>query len=167
MWEALLARAGVTPTTISVLYGDANTWFAALASWLGKRYGHADVKLMNGGRPKWLTEGRSVTSDESRSSATEFSGDLLAPEHMPQEGAPRGGLLPGAATIPWATAVAADGTFTGRDELAALSGGQGITAAHPTITYCQIGERSAQTGICHCLTSLLPQHVLQEQSGDV
>jgi thiosulfate/3-mercaptopyruvate sulfurtransferase len=78
-------------------------------------------------------------------SPKEYSGELLAPENLPQEGAQRGGHVPGARNIPWATAVAADATFKSADELREIYGGQGITPQKPTIAYCRIGERSAHT----------------------
>jgi thiosulfate/3-mercaptopyruvate sulfurtransferase len=62
-FEALAGRDGVTPGTTVVLYGDNNNWFAAWAFWQFKIYGHQDVRLMNGGRKKWLEEGRTTTSD--------------------------------------------------------------------------------------------------------
>jgi thiosulfate/3-mercaptopyruvate sulfurtransferase len=55
-FEELLGRAGISPETKIVLYGDNNNWFAAWAFWQLKYYGHEDVALMNGGRKKWLTE---------------------------------------------------------------------------------------------------------------
>src|SRR5688572_13933571 len=64
--EALLGRSGVTPQTTIVLYGDNNNWFAAWAFWQLKVYGHEDVRLMNGGRKKWLAEGREVETVTSR-----------------------------------------------------------------------------------------------------
>jgi thiosulfate/3-mercaptopyruvate sulfurtransferase len=78
-------------------------------------------------------------------SPKEFSGELLAPENLPQEGAQRGGHIPGAHNVPWATAVAADGTFKPAAELRviydfAVNGGD-----IPAVTYCRIGERSAHT----------------------
>ena len=78
-------------------------------------------------------------------SPREYSGELLAPDNLPQEGAQRGGHVPGARNIPWATAVAADGTYKPASELHAIYGEQGITAESPTIAYCRIGERSAHT----------------------
>ena len=78
-------------------------------------------------------------------SPQEFSGELLAPANLPQEGAQRGGHVPGAANIPWATAVNEDGTFKSAGELKDIYGGKGITDDKPTIAYCRIGERSAHT----------------------
>ena len=59
--ERLLSDAGVSPDTTIVVYGDNNNWFAAYAYWLFKLYGHRDVRVMNGGRKKWMAEGRSMT----------------------------------------------------------------------------------------------------------
>lgn len=55
-FEKLLSEAGVSPSDTVILYGDNNNWFAAYAFWLFKLYGHKDVRLMNGGRQKWLNE---------------------------------------------------------------------------------------------------------------
>ena len=75
----------------------------------------------------------------------EYSGELLAPANLPQEGAQRGGHIPGAANVPWATAVAADGTFKSAEELKNIYGGKGVTADKDVIAYCRIGERSSHT----------------------
>jgi len=78
-------------------------------------------------------------------SPKEFSGELLAPENLPQEGAQRGGHIPGAANIPWGQAVREDGTFKPADELKALYQGKGVTPDKSVIAYCRIGERSSHT----------------------
>jgi thiosulfate/3-mercaptopyruvate sulfurtransferase len=62
-FEELMSASGITPETILVIYGDNNNWFAAWAFWQAKIYGHADVRLMNGGRKKWLSEGRELSQD--------------------------------------------------------------------------------------------------------
>jgi len=62
-FEELLGRAGITPETTVVTYGDNNNWFAAWGFWQLKYYGHNDVRIMNGGRKKWLEEKRPVTTD--------------------------------------------------------------------------------------------------------
>jgi thiosulfate/3-mercaptopyruvate sulfurtransferase len=59
--EQLLASSGISNDTTVVIYGDNNNWFAAWALWQLKIYGHKDVRLMNGGRKKWLAEGRDLT----------------------------------------------------------------------------------------------------------
>ncbi|MDQ2885136.1 MAG: sulfurtransferase [Chloroflexota bacterium] len=179
--EELLSTAGVEKDTTIVLYGDNNNWFAAWALWLLKYYGHNDVRLLDGGRVKWLAEKREITSEipsyprtsyqaeEPRTevralrdqviasvdktgialvdvrSPAEYSGELLAPANLPQEGAQRGGHIPGAANIPWAQAVREDGTFKSADELKSLYQGKGITPEKEVIAYCRIGERSSHT----------------------
>src|SRR5258708_4573825 len=62
-FEKLMAASGISNSTKVVLYGDNNNWFAAWALWQMKMYGHADVAIMNGGRKKWLSEGRDVSTD--------------------------------------------------------------------------------------------------------
>ena len=60
--EALLSCAGVSNDTTIVLYGDNNNWFAAWALWIFKYYGHSDVRLLDGGRVKWLADKREITT---------------------------------------------------------------------------------------------------------
>ncbi len=62
-FERLMAQAGIGNDTTVVLYGDNNNWFAAWAFWQMKLYGHEDVRLMDGGRRKWLEEGRELSTD--------------------------------------------------------------------------------------------------------
>jgi len=78
-------------------------------------------------------------------SAEEYRGELAAPAHLPQEAAQRKGHIPGAVNVPWATAVAEDGTFKPIDELRAIYGDKGITPDKDVIAYCRIGERSSHT----------------------
>ena len=61
--ERLLGNSGIDNTTSVILYGDNNNWFAAWAFWQLKIYGHKDVRIINGGRKKWIKEGREVTID--------------------------------------------------------------------------------------------------------
>jgi thiosulfate/3-mercaptopyruvate sulfurtransferase len=177
--EKLLGQAGVNADTTVILYGDNNNWFATYAYWLLKYYGHRDVRVMNGGRKKWIDEGRPLTKEVSKPTPTsyradppqrhiralreqvlggngkrvlvdvrspkEFSGELLAPENLPQEGAQRGGHIPGAVNIPWAEAVASDGTFKSPEELRQLYEGKGVRPEKEVIAYCRIGERSSHT----------------------
>ena len=187
--EELLGSAGIDNGTTVILYGDNNNWFAAWAFWQLKYYGHGDARLMNGGRAKWESENRPLTTATASPAAksytasepdegirayrdyvldavrggsvslvdvrapAEYSGELLAPENLPQEGSQRGGHIPGAANIPWATAVAEDGTFKSADELREVYGSQGIDGSGETIAYCRIGERSSHTWFA--LTQLL------------
>jgi thiosulfate/3-mercaptopyruvate sulfurtransferase len=61
--EELLGQSGISKDTTIVLYGDNNNWFAAWAFWQLEIYGHADIRIMNGGRRKWLEENRPLTVD--------------------------------------------------------------------------------------------------------
>jgi thiosulfate/3-mercaptopyruvate sulfurtransferase len=179
--EELLSNAGVSNDTTIVLYGDNNNWFAAWALWILKYYGHKDVRLLDGGRVKWLADNRAVTTEVPSYARTvyitqppnaeiralrdqilaelssndvalvdvrspgEYSGELLAPAHLPQEGAQRGGHIPGAGNIPWSMAVSDDGTFKSAEELRSLYESKGVTADKEVIAYCRIGERSSHT----------------------
>ena len=180
-FERLLGERGIGNDTTVVLYGDKNNWFAAYAYWYVKTYGVDDVRILDGGRQKWIDEGRELTTErpspEPRTftaserdesirayrdqvlqwlgaqdralvdvrSPGEFSGDLLAPEGYEQEGAARGGHIPTAKSIPWATAVRDDGTFKSAEELRQIYGGKGVTPEKEVTAYCRIGERSAHT----------------------
>ena len=180
-FAALLGQAGVNNDTHVVLYGDNNNWFAAYAFWLFKYYGHENVSLMDGGRKKWVDEGRAVTTEvpkyapESYSvqhinadlradrdyikerldktgfamvdvrSPAEYVGDIIAPPGM-SETAQRAGHIPGASNIPWSQAVAEDGTFKDKDDLAQLYGSKGVDGSSDEIVaYCRIGERSSHS----------------------
>ncbi len=78
-------------------------------------------------------------------SPQEYTGELLHMVNYPQEGAQRGGHIPTAKNIPWATAANSDGTFKSADELRQIYGGKDITPDKDVISYCRIGERSAHT----------------------
>ena len=187
--EQLVGGSGIGNDTTVVVYGDNNNWFAAWAFWQLKYYGHADARIMNGGRARWEAEGRPMTTDVPSHAArnytasegdqsirayrdqvlslvnagsvslvdvrapAEYSGELLAPANLPQEGSQRGGHIPGAANIPWGQAVAEDGTFKTADALRELYDGNGIDGSRETIAYCRIGERSSHTWFV--LTQLL------------
>ena len=70
--EKLLSTSGISNITTILLYGDNNNWFAAYALWQLKLYGHKDVRLINGGRKKWLEEKRPVTKDVPHISPTTY-----------------------------------------------------------------------------------------------
>ena len=72
-FEALMGRLGVTPGTTLVLYGDMRNWFAAFAYWTFNIYRHEDVRLMNGGRRKWIEEGRETTEAVPSFPATTYT----------------------------------------------------------------------------------------------
>jgi thiosulfate/3-mercaptopyruvate sulfurtransferase len=180
-FERLLGARGIANDTCVVLYGDKNNWFAAYAYWYLKIFGHEDVRLLDGGRQKWIEEGRGMTIQPSSPvpatyvarerdetirvrrdevlaglgderialvdvrSPQEYAGELVAPPGYEQEGASRAGHIPGAQSIPWATAVRDDGTFKSIDELRDLYAAKGVTPDKEVHAYCRIGERSAHT----------------------
>jgi thiosulfate/3-mercaptopyruvate sulfurtransferase len=176
-FEALLSKSGISNETTVILYGGNNNWFATYAFWYFKVYGHADVRLLDGGRKRWELDARPfVTAVPTRTatryvakerdnsirafrdeviaaigklnivdvrSPQEFSGELAAPAHLPQEGGQIKGHIPTAKNIPWSKAANEDGTFKSEAELTALYQGAGVDLAKDTIAYCRIGERSA------------------------
>jgi thiosulfate/3-mercaptopyruvate sulfurtransferase len=70
--EKLLGESGISNDTTILLYGDNNNWFAAYAFWQLKYYGHQNVKLINGGRKKWLEEKRALTKDAANVSPATY-----------------------------------------------------------------------------------------------
>ncbi|HLY22144.1 MAG TPA: sulfurtransferase [bacterium] len=177
--ETLLGAHGVGNDTTLVLYGDKNNWFATYTFWLLKMYGADNLRVLNGGRAKWIAEGRPAVTDvpshpkaryEAKPadasirafrdqvqaalgksalvdvrSPQEYSGELIAMPAYPQEGAQRGGHIPGAQNIPWGQNVREDGTFKSAEELKKLYEGKGVTPDKNVIAYCRIGERSSLT----------------------
>ena len=71
-FEELMASSGISNDTTVVIYGDNNNWFAAWALWQMKIYGHTDVRLMNGGRKKWLSEGRELSTEVPKASRASY-----------------------------------------------------------------------------------------------
>lgn len=177
----LLSGKGIGPETTVIFYGDKNNWWATYAFWVFQLFGHSQAKILNGGRKKWLDEGRPTTRetpqylsagyptpqrDDSRirafrgqvaqhveargtlvdvRSPLEYSGEKLHMPEYPQEGALRGGHIPGARNIPWAKAANDDGTFKSLTELKALYESEGVTPDKDIVAYCRIGERSSHT----------------------
>jgi thiosulfate/3-mercaptopyruvate sulfurtransferase len=179
-FAAVMSARGVNRDTTVVIYGDKNNWWAAYALWVMSLFGHEDVRLLDGGRTKWVAEGRELTKDVPTAghaaypvverddapirafkedvlahlggplvdvrSPGEFSGELLHMPDYPQEGAMRGGHIPGAKSVPWARAANEDGTFKSREELEEIYlSEQGLKPGDATIAYCRIGERSSHT----------------------
>ena len=75
-FEQLLAAKGISNDTTVVFYGDKNNWWATYALWVFKLFGHSDARILNGGRAKWIAEGRELTRDVPQYSA----GSYTAPE---------------------------------------------------------------------------------------
>ncbi len=177
----LLSAKGIARDSTVVIYGDKNNWWAAYALWVFTLFGHADVRLLDGGRAKWEAEGRPYTTEAPTPPPTDYpvverddSGirafkddvlvslgsspliDVRSPEEYvgdrttapayPEESALRAGHIPTAQNVPWAKAVAEDGTFKPRAELDDIYlGGAGLTPGDNVIAYCRIGERSSHT----------------------
>jgi thiosulfate/3-mercaptopyruvate sulfurtransferase len=72
-FEQLMGRRGISNETTLVLYGDKNNWFAAYAYWYVKIYGHGDVRILDGGRQKWIDESRELTTDEPQVSPASYT----------------------------------------------------------------------------------------------
>jgi thiosulfate/3-mercaptopyruvate sulfurtransferase len=176
----LMAEKGITRDTTLVLYGDKNNWWAAYALWVCTLFGHRDLRLIDGGRTKWIAEGRSLSTDAATPpqaeypvterddtvirafkdqvlghlgkplidvrSPGEYTGALLHMPDYPQEGALRGGHIPGARNVPWSRAADEDATFRARKELEAIYAGEAeLRPDDDVVVYCRIGERSSHT----------------------
>lgn len=79
-FNRLLSEAGVAADTSVILYGDNHNWFAAYALWLFKYYGHEDVRLMDGGRAKWIAEERPTTTEIPQYEATNYQSTSINPD---------------------------------------------------------------------------------------
>jgi thiosulfate/3-mercaptopyruvate sulfurtransferase len=181
-FSRIASRNGIGRDTTVVFYGDNFNWWAAYALWVFKLFGHPDARLLNGGRAKWIAEGRPITTDVPDRKPTEYpvvqredkpirafrddvlahlgssgrlvdvrspgeySGELLHMPDYPQEGALRGGHIPGASSVPWKRAANDDGTFKSADELREIYAKEvGLSESDDVIVYCRIGERSSHT----------------------
>jgi thiosulfate/3-mercaptopyruvate sulfurtransferase len=182
-FAALCARHGISNDTTVVFYGDKSNWWACYALWTFRLFGHTKVKIMDGGRDKWIAEGRHLTravphfalghytapphrlDSEIRAfydqtlahsrdglplidvrSPGEFRGEITHMPEYPQEGVLRGGHIPGAASVPWKTAVNEDSTFKSTAELRRIYEDEaGLQPGQNVIAYCRIGERSSHT----------------------
>lgn len=181
-FEALLRQHGIDADTQVVFYGDKNNWWATYAFWVFHLFGFDNAKIMDGGRAKWIAEGRELTREVPSYPAStftagdrndapirafrddvlahiegngklvdvrspgEYKGELLHMADYPQEGAMRGGHIPGARNVPWARAANPDGTFKSADELRAIyETEQGLSSSDDVIAYCRIGERSSHS----------------------
>lgn len=175
------ASKGISRDTTVVFYGDKSNWWAAYALWVFTLYGHEDLRLMDGGRDKWIAEGRETTREVPTvaraeypvierddhtdraaredvlqaigttplidvRSRPEYTGETTHMAGYPQEGTLRGGHIPTAASVPWASAANEDGTFKSRAELEQVyRTDAGLQEGDDVIAYCRIGERSSHT----------------------
>jgi thiosulfate/3-mercaptopyruvate sulfurtransferase len=122
------------PTSTAVPSHEPATFSARPGDEAIRAYRHEVLAALNDG--KRLVDVRSPQ---------EFSGELIAMAGYEQEGAQRAGHIPGAKSVPWAQAVAEDGTFKTAEELRDLYTSKGVLSDDPIIAYCRIGERSAHT----------------------
>jgi thiosulfate/3-mercaptopyruvate sulfurtransferase len=194
----VMGERGIRRNTTVVIYGDKSNWWAAYALWVFSLFGHDDVRLLDGGRAKWIAEGREVTRDVPTPTSVdypvaerddapirafkddvlahlgkplvdvrspgEFSGELLHMPDYPQEGAMRGGHIPGAKSVPWARAAQEDGSFKSREDLEAIYlTEQGLEPTDDVVAYCRIGERSSHTWFV--LTHLLGFESVRNYDG--
>ena len=176
----LMSRKGISRSDTVVIYGDKSNWWAAYTLWVFTLFGHEDVRLLNGGRDAWVSQGLPMTKDvPSPSPSTypvierndddirafkedvlghlgkplidvrspeEYSGERTHMPAYPEEGALRGGHIPTAKSIPWASAATEDGRFKSHSDLVDIYlEKQGFRPGDDIITYCRIGERSSHT----------------------
>ncbi|MCW5939666.1 MAG: sulfurtransferase [Fimbriimonadaceae bacterium] len=181
-FSALMSRIGVTPETHLVFYGDRNNWWACYSLWVAALFGHTRASIMDGGRIKWLNEGREMTTEVPAFAQTdyvaserddktdrlfrdevlaslgrtklidvrspeEFAGTRLHMPDFPNEGALRGGHIPGAKNVPWARAVNPEtGEFWPIERLREIYEQEaGLSPSDDVVAYCRIGERSSHT----------------------
>src|SRR5947208_9080902 len=196
----LMSEKGISRESTVVFYGDNFNWWAAYALWVFSLFGHPDVRLLDGGRQKWVGDGRPLTRDvvprppaeyppvqrddtrlrayrdhvlahiTSRRplvdvrSPGEYTGELLHMPDYPQEGALRGGHIPGAVNKPWKQAANEDGSFKTADDLRKIYGDEmGLLEGDDIIAYCRIGERSSHTWFV--LTHLLGYPQVRNYDG--
>jgi len=171
--SAALSRVAVERDQTVVLYDRQNNRLAARAYWVLKYFQHPDVRIYNGGTPKWTADGRAMSTvmveyepsdyqagpadpeirttwqyvvDHTEDPTTLFC-DVRSPdEHLGRDvRSERGGHIPGSINVEWTAAVNSDGTFKSAEELETLYAGAGFTSDRQIITYCQSGVRAAHT----------------------
>jgi thiosulfate/3-mercaptopyruvate sulfurtransferase len=190
-FQQLLRARGIHDSTTIVLYGDKNNWWACYAYWVFQLFGVRNCKILDGGRARWIQEGRPMVTDAPAAvagsitvgprhdagirafrddvlahvnaggklvdvrSPEEFRGERMHMPDYPNEGALRGGHIPGARNVPWAKAVDPDThVFRSAAELRKLYvEEQGLSPTEAIVVYCRIGERSSHSWFA--LTQLL------------
>ena len=196
----LMSAKGISPSDTVIFYGDNFNWWAAYALWVFSLFGHADTRLLDGGRQKWIADGRPLTTDKPDRpqshypvptrddtkirafiadalahsqarrplidvrSPEEYRGERLHMPDYPNEGALRGGHIPGAENVPWKKAANDDTTFKTAENLRALYEQEvGLSVKDDVIAYCRIGERSSHTWFV--LTHLLGYPKVRNYDG--
>jgi len=181
-FSRLASSRGISNDTTLIFYGDKDNWWASYAFWVFKLFRHERAKILNGGRKKWIKEGRPLSRETPQvppgryeaperddllirafrdqvlehvragrplvdvRSPDEYEGKLLHMPGYPQEGAIRGGHIPGAVNVPWSRAVREDGTFKSPAELRTIYEEEaGLRPDEDLVAYCRIGERSSHT----------------------
>lgn len=166
----IVGAVGVTPATTVVLYDSSDSLDAALPFWVFEYYGHKDVRVLNGGLQRWVTQGRStdkvepkfqktiynVTVHEERIASAEWmlqhlndSNVKILDVRMPKEytdeirNSKRGGHIPGAVNVEWSTAMNLDGTFKSADKILRMYRDAGVTLDKEVVVYCQSGHRAS------------------------
>jgi len=181
--QDLLRSKGIDEGDTIVFYGDKNNWWATYALWVLRLFGIEKLKVMDGGRARWVDEGRPMTEDVPQPprgdievgprddtrirafrddvmahieaggqlvdvrSPEEFRGERMHMPDYPNEGALRGGHIPGAKNVPWSRAVDPNThLFKTASELREIyNNEQGLADERDTVAYCRIGERSSHT----------------------
>ena len=150
---------------VQAVGGDGGIYQADVANPSVKTYqAKAPNETIRAYRDQILSELRAgIISLVDVRAPAEYSGELLAPENLPQEGSQRGGHIPTAVNVPWGQAVADDGTFKSIEDLRSIYGSKGINGGNETISYCRIGERSSHTWFV--LTQLLGHNNVRNYDG--
>jgi thiosulfate/3-mercaptopyruvate sulfurtransferase len=143
-FEKLMSRIGATPDTTVIFYGDRDVKDYPATSYKAKERDDTKIRAFRDQVAKHAAAGKQLVDVRS---PAEYTGEKLHMEDYPNEGALRGGHIPGAKSVPWARAAnPEDGTFKSADELKAIYlEEQGLNPSEETIAYCRIGERSSHT----------------------
>ena len=200
-FQRLLRAKGINDNTTIVFYGDKNNWWATYAFWVFRLFGLKNLRVLDGGRLRWVDEGRELVTQTPRypegnitisvrndtghrafrdqvlehvnrgkrlvdvRSPEEYRGERMHMPEYPNEGALRGGHVPGARSIPWGRAVNPEThTFRPASELRTIYQQEnGLQPGDDVIVYCRIGERSSHTWFA--LTYLLGFESVRNYDG--
>ncbi|WP_455279628.1 sulfurtransferase [[Eubacterium] cellulosolvens] len=171
MFEDTVGEIGITSETTVLLYGSSNNFDVTQVFWIFEYYGHEDVRLLNGGFQRWVSEGRIIEEKEPAIQRAEYvvtsvREDRRATiewivEHIDDENivildvrsareyagevqnADRGGHIPGAVNIEWNEVSNSDGTFKDNDVLLKMYHDEAISLEKEVVVYCQSGARAS------------------------